>query len=195
MNATNASKLNALKESQMSLKGKNSLYILLPLSIIVLDQLVKFFVIQKIETNYFVPLIPKILSITNITNSGVVFGLFLQNNNAIVIISLLLICALCCWLFLIHKGKIKSTILSSLTNIAFLLIIGGAISNVYDRIFRMAVVDYISIDFITFPIFNTADIAITAGAALLVWEILNKSEQKNLSSSTKLKRNANNITS
>jgi len=59
-----------------------------------------------------------------------------------------------------------------LTDVSVGLIIGGALGNVFDRLFRApawlrgAVVDFI--DFQWFPIFNVADMAITIGGALLV---------------------------
>ena len=58
------------------------------------------------------------------------------------------------------------------TDIAVGLIIGGAVGNIIDRLFRQdgwlrgGVVDFI--DFQWFPIFNVADTAITIGGALLV---------------------------
>lgn len=59
-----------------------------------------------------------------------------------------------------------------LTDVSVGLIIGGAIGNVIDRLFRQegwlrgGVVDFI--DFQWFPIFNVADMAITIGGFLLV---------------------------
>ncbi len=59
-----------------------------------------------------------------------------------------------------------------LTDLSVGLIVGGAIGNVLDRLFRSpgwfrgAVVDFI--DFQWFPIFNVADMGITIGGALLV---------------------------
>jgi signal peptidase II len=59
-----------------------------------------------------------------------------------------------------------------LTEVTVGLIIGGAIGNVLDRLFREpgwlrgGVVDFI--DFQWFPIFNVADTAITVGGALLI---------------------------
>lgn len=61
---------------------------------------------------------------------------------------------------------------SRLTAVAVGLVVGGALGNVIDRVFRApgffrgAVVDFI--DFQWFPIFNVADTAITVGGALLV---------------------------
>ena len=59
-----------------------------------------------------------------------------------------------------------------LTDVAVGMIVGGAIGNVIDRLFRQeawfrgGVVDFI--DFQWFPIFNIADIGVTVGGALLV---------------------------
>lgn len=61
---------------------------------------------------------------------------------------------------------------SRLTSVAVGLVVGGALGNVIDRIFRSpgffrgAVVDFV--DFQWFPIFNVADTAITIGGGLLV---------------------------
>jgi signal peptidase II len=61
---------------------------------------------------------------------------------------------------------------SSVMRFAVGLIVGGAIGNILDRLFRDAgwmrgaVVDFI--DFQWFPIFNVADIGVTVGAGLLV---------------------------
>jgi len=59
-----------------------------------------------------------------------------------------------------------------LTDVAVGMIVGGAVGNVIDRLFRQdawfrgGVVDFI--DFQWFPIFNIADIGVTVGGALLV---------------------------
>ena len=54
----------------------------------------------------------------------------------------------------------------ALAQIAFGLIIGGAVGNIIDRIPDGLVTDYFQVG--TFPIFNVADSAITIGAALLL---------------------------
>ena len=48
------------------------------------------------------------------------------------------------------------------------MLLGGALGNGIDRIFRGFVVDFIELAFVRFPVFNIADIAITLGAVLLV---------------------------
>jgi signal peptidase II len=57
---------------------------------------------------------------------------------------------------------------------ALALILGGAIGNLWDRIALGHVVDFVLLHAggYHFPAFNVADSAITAGAALLIWEVL-----------------------
>jgi signal peptidase II len=50
-------------------------------------------------------------------------------------------------------------------NVAYVLVVGGAIGNVADRVTRGYVVDFIHLH--RWPVFNVADIAICAGATLL----------------------------
>ena len=65
------------------------------------------------------------------------------------------------------------------------VLVGGAIGNLVDRLFRStgflrgAVVDFI--DFGWFPVFNVADIAINVGAALLILSVLTDSRRGRLS--------------
>ena len=66
--------------------------------------------------------------------------------------------------------------------ISFLLIIGGSIGNIYDRIYYSAVPDFIDIHFNNYHwfIFNVADIFITLGIlSLISIEIFGSKKQKN----------------
>ncbi|MDO6617538.1 signal peptidase II [Pseudomonadota bacterium] len=58
------------------------------------------------------------------------------------------------------------------TNLAYTLIIGGAIGNLVDRLMHGYVVDFIDFYWKTshYPAFNIADSAIFIGAALIIWE-------------------------
>ncbi len=57
-------------------------------------------------------------------------------------------------------------------NIAYALIIGGALGNVFDRLVHGFVIDYLDVYWNTYhwPAFNLADSAICIGAAMLVLE-------------------------
>lgn len=63
---------------------------------------------------------------------------------------------------------------------ALALVVGGAIGNVLDRLFRGHVVDFISVhwDRWFFPAFNVADSAITVGAVILLIESFYEGRRK-----------------
>jgi signal peptidase II len=145
-------------------------YTLLIISLIILDQLTKLLVIQTIPNSTYLTLLPNFLSLTYLKNSGMFFGMLFQNNNAIVVITLIIVCILFVAFYLFQTGKLNSK-LSKLQSLSFSFILSGAISNISDRIFHTAVIDFISLDIINFPIFNLADCFITAGAIILTIDI------------------------
>lgn len=82
------------------------------------------------------------------------------------------------WLFVGVAGAISlwlawslSRSSSRLERFAFASLLGGALGNMVDRLFRGYVVDYLDLYWQTWhwPAFNLADMAICAGAVLLVW--------------------------
>jgi signal peptidase II len=68
----------------------------------------------------------------------------------------------------------------TMTGIALSLILGGAVGNLWDRIARGRVVDFLLfyVKQYQWPVFNLADSAIVVGASLLVLEILFSRSQK-----------------
>ncbi len=106
----------------------------------------------------------KYLNIILIWNEGIAFGLlsFDKENlyNFLTIVITLII-------FFIFFMILKS---SGLKKIALIMILGGALGNVFDRIFNRAVPDFIDFhvgDFHWF-IFNVADIFITIGVVFMI---------------------------
>ena len=67
---------------------------------------------------------------------------------------------------------------------AYSLILGGALGNLFDRIVHGYVVDFISVHYAGwyFPAFNIADMAITCGAALLIFDMLFLAKKRETSS-------------
>ena len=108
-----------------------------------------------------IPVIKNILHITLVFNSGAAFGI-LQKSTAFLIYTGIVFILL--FFILIKKENKKSRLFL----IACGLIIGGAFSNLWDRLYLGYVVDYI--DFRIWPVFNISDACITIGACLLIWE-------------------------
>ncbi|WP_028864166.1 signal peptidase II [Psychromonas aquimarina] len=81
--------------------------------------------------------------------------------------------------FLIYSLK-KNSHMQRWTNIAYALILSGAIGNVMDRLMFGYVVDFLDFDlgFYRWPTFNVADIAIFIGAAMIILESIFVPETK-----------------
>ena len=64
--------------------------------------------------------------------------------------------------------------------ISYSLVLGGALGNLYDRIFLGYVIDFIEFHYNDFywPIFNIADIAISMGVVLLLYSMFLKDNKK-----------------
>lgn len=124
--------------------------------ILIIDQIIKF-VVFKLNKSYII--IPKILEIQTIKNTGMAFGINSGNMKNIIIT--LLVLAL-----IINFIKNQFELINNKTIISLSLLIGGGLSNLIDRIFRGGVFDFIKI--FNFPIFNIADIAIVIGWVLLI---------------------------
>ena len=67
-------------------------------------------------------------------------------------------------LFMRRSSKYSSTI----SSVALILVLGGGIGNLIDRVLNGEVVDYINLLFMRFAVFNFADICVCVGVALWV---------------------------
>ena len=147
---------------------KKYLYFLLPLIYVALDHITKFLVIQNVPYRSFIK-INDYFSIVNVSNTGVAFSMF-QNNNMFFIV--LISCVILFLIYFIYKNKKD---LSKLQTHSFFLILAGGIGNLIDRIFRGAVVDFIDIGYkeiYRWPAFNIADSCVCIGVSLFVISVL-----------------------
>ena len=106
----------------------------------------------------------KFLNIYLIWNEGIAFGLFsLDEKNLYNYLTIFIFIIVVLILFWIIKSK-------GIQKYALLMIFGGAIGNLFDRIFYKAVPDFIDLHINNFhwSIFNIADIFITSGVFLMI---------------------------
>jgi signal peptidase II len=148
--------------------------ILLVLMIVAIDQFSKLFVIHKLALYETLQLLDiKIfgLNLFLTYNTGVAFGLFHDANgwqNGLFL--LIAIAAACSILYLIINNKITD----NLEKLALLLILGGAIGNLIDRVIYGHVIDFIDVyaaikeQYFHWYTFNIADSAICIGVGLLL---------------------------
>ena len=145
--------------------------ILFILGIVVLDQLTKLLVIRNIPFDSQVPLIPGLVHLTYVRNTGAAFSMLAGARWFFLV--LVAVFLLLLWL-LVKKGTLKEPVeLWCMAAIA-----GGAIGNAIDRAISGAVVDMIEVEFVRFAVFNVADCFITCGAILFVIYILCSSGKK-----------------
>ena len=152
--------------------------LIVPIFIFMLDRISKIHVINLSNKLFDIELFTsKFLNITLIWNEGIAFGLFSASHeywyNFLTIIIVLTA------IFIL----IMSIKQSGMQKYFLLLVFGGALGNLYDRIFFKAVPDFIDLHVENFHwfVFNIADIFITFGVIMLIlWEILplNKNYEK-----------------
>ncbi|OUX63369.1 MAG: signal peptidase II [bacterium TMED274] len=133
--------------------------------IVVLDQLSKFIVHSSMNLYDSFNVIPYLLNFTYIRNEGIAFGINFPGGKIFFIIFPILITF---YLISLLKNKEFEDYPSQ---VALYLIIGGAIGNILDRIFRGYVVDFIDVHINGnhWYVFNIADSAVTIGLFFLLY--------------------------
>ncbi len=152
----------------MSKKKRNRLLldVLFLVLLVAMDQLTKYFAIVKLKNQPAVPIIPNVFELNYLENRGAAFGL-LQNQKFFFLFSGVII--LLVILFVLFKIPDKKKY--RMLNLFLVMIIGGGIGNMIDRIRFDYVVDFLSFVLINFPIFNVADMYVTIsmiGLAVLI---------------------------
>ena len=146
--------------------GKNLLTNSLAVFLIFLfDRLSKIYVVYlDNKYNGLEILSSKFLNIHLIWNEGIAFGLFSFDNNVFYnFLTIFIFIIVLIILFMIFKSEEKK-------KYALLMILGGALGNLYDRIYYRAVPDFIDFHFGEFHwfIFNFADVFITLGVFFMI---------------------------
>ncbi len=131
--------------------------------ILILDQVTKYIIIEKLPVNSSIEVIGGFFYITHVKNSGAAFGLFHDSIRILTIISIVAI-------VLIIILKIILKLNYAFYNVSLGFILGGALGNLIDRYFVGEVTDFINFTF--WPVFNIADSFIIIGFCLIIILIL-----------------------
>ena len=153
-------------------------YIIFGLSVfllIVFDQISKMLVTSTLSKDGLI-LIPNFLKFLYTKNSGISFGMLSGNQIIIIILTVLII------IYLIYE--LINNINNKIVFISSVLIIGGALGNLIDRVIRTYVVDFISFTLFgkEMAIFNLADIFITFGVIIYFYNLLMEGKNERNSS-------------
>ncbi len=140
--------------------------------ILLLDQLTKFLIIKNVipEVGSRAKFINGFISLVYVQNMGAAWGIFKNNNIFLIISSFLGVAAIIA--FYVFRIKAAKNKCSKLLGVTVGLLVGGAIGNLIDRLAFGYVRDFINFEFISFPVFNFADVALTFGVIMLIIYIL-----------------------
>jgi len=145
-------------------------------SIFIIDRITKIYVIGVNGKNSYEDLYSsKFLNINLIWNEGIAFGLFSFSQNNLYNLLTLIISII---IIVILKMIINSY---GIKKYGLMMIFGGALGNLFDRIFYKAVPDFIDFHIGEFHwfVFNVADIFITIGVIIMILYELILNNQKN----------------
>ena len=145
-------------------------------SIFIIDRITKIYVVSVNGKNSYEDLYSsKFLNINLIWNEGIAFGLFSFSQNNLYNLLTLIISII---IIVILKMIINSY---GIKKYGLMMIFGGALGNLFDRIFYKAVPDFIDFHIGEFQwfVFNVADIFITIGVIIMILYELILNNQKN----------------
>jgi signal peptidase II len=141
-----------------------------------IDRLSKIYVIQLDKNNLGLDIFNSTyLNIVLIWNKGIAFGLFSFNESYLYNIISLLIAIIIIVLIIISLKN------QGFKRYSLLMIVGGALGNLHDRIFFNAVPDFIDFHIGNFHwfIFNVSDIFITLGViSMIILELFDNKNEK-----------------
>lgn len=124
-----------------------------------IDQLTKYMTRNFMEYGQTIPIINNFFNLTSHRNAGAAWGIFSGQKFFLISIAFIAIIGI-----IIYSRKVTD----NLTRIALGLFIGGAAGNVTDRLIFGEVTDMFDVQFVNYPIFNTADVFLVSGAILLL---------------------------
>ena len=140
-------------------------YVLFSAGVVALDQFTKYLTVANIPLYTHVPVIPGIVRLTYVQNTGAAFSLF-RGMQWLFVLVFLVLTVLLLWEY--YRKPLPFT---RLERFCLAAVYGGGLGNMLDRVRLGYVVDMIETEFIVFPVFNVADCFITCGCILLLVHI------------------------
>ena len=136
------------------------LSILAAAGLMLVDQLIKLWATVELLPVGSKPFIPHVLEFYYLLNDGMSFSMLSGKRTLLVIVTGVMLAVLAGMLLLRKMPRLERA--------AWILVVGGGVGNLIDRVFRSFVVDYIDISpLFSFPVFNFADCCVVIGTAML----------------------------
>ena len=130
-----------------------------------IDQAIKLWASNVLQPVGVLPFIPHVVELRFVLNPGMAFSLLSGKQLFLIAATGAALLLVAYWLFFRSRGR-------KLQQAALILVLGGGIGNLIDRVLNGEVVDYINLLFMRFAVFNFADICVCVGVALWVLVIL-----------------------
>ena len=140
--------------------------------LVLIDQITKHLLLIMLWNKDSIILIPKLIKINLVKNTGAAFSLFTDSTFNLGLLSFVVTIILC---YLIWK----SVALETWKGLSISLLLAGTLGNGLDRWFLGYVIDFIELIPIAFPIFNIADILINLALICLFIDTINSKERQN----------------
>ncbi|MDP8989163.1 MAG: signal peptidase II [Acidobacteriota bacterium] len=154
----------------MNLRVRSAIIILL---VVMLDRVSKLYIRSSYAPWDVTVVIPRIFNIVHAENPGAAFSMLASAPPIVRAVLLVGVSMLVMTVVGVMLWRLPKTA-SALTSTSLALVFGGAFGNLWDRVFRGSVTDFLQVFLgsYEFPSFNVADSAITMGAALLILDLL-----------------------
>ena len=152
------------KEQPKKVLEDGFVYFLCSLVVFAIDQITKNAVVSMMHLQDSIPVIPGFFHLTFIMNTGASFGILQDMPTLFVVVSSLVIVAMCWIVFFWREVGLGVKCLLG-------IISGGALGNLCDRLQFNAVVDFIDFRGVWPYIFNIADMAVVCGSLALAFAI------------------------
>lgn len=154
------------------------LLLLLALTVFVLDQITKYWIIQRLPLGSYGPgnsitVIPDFFYLVHVGNTGAAWSILTGKSTLLAIVALATLAA-------IYLFRRTLALRDRLAQVAFGLLCGGIVGNLVDRVQHQHVVDFLDFHFgsYIYPTFNVADSAICVGVVFYMWHSLRTQPQE-----------------
>ncbi len=131
--------------------------------VMLLDQIIKIIVTSLLDFGQSITVIHNFFSISLLINTGGAFSIFQQHTLILIVVSLIII-------YILYRCFVKAKDINKRDTVIYGILLGGICGNLFDRIFRGYVIDYLDFNIFSYnyPVFNFADICIVLSVFLIV---------------------------
>ena len=168
---------------------KNQKVLLISGFVLILDQFIKWIVLQNMELYDSISVIGSFFRLTFVENPGMAFGIQFGDNKFFTVFAVIASLVILIYLFQMKSDQ-------RIARLALAMIFGGALGNLTDRFIRGSVVDFLDFEFFDihlsafdflfihfpgyhmtrWPIFNVADMGVSIGMFVLMVFVLFEKE-------------------